>query len=168
MRAEPGDDRTMALRAGGRDALRLACFRLTELSCFGGTRSVVSVFVSRRVGLGSGRGYGFEAAGHPPSVRSGSERSGLFVPRPGPAARGVHAPRPVRNVLFRTLAGLIGTRSWPPRVALRALRRNVPPPEGWHLTLDPWQLSLEGRVPSRPSLASANPQHEGRTPFRPA
>jgi len=36
--------------------------------------------------------------GVPPSIRLGSERSGLIVPHPGPAAWGFRAPRPVRNV----------------------------------------------------------------------
>jgi len=40
----------------------------------------------------------FKALGVPHSICSGSERSGLFVPCPGPTAWGLRAPRPVRNV----------------------------------------------------------------------
>ena len=36
--------------------------------------------------------------GVPPPICLGSERSGLLVPSPGPAARGFRAPRPVWNV----------------------------------------------------------------------
>jgi len=49
-------------------------------------------------------------------------------PRPGLGARGIHAPRPVRNFLSRTLAGLAGARSWPLQVALSSLWRNALPP----------------------------------------